>query len=755
MQVADVESRVRFGGPVQTNSGFDIGNLHFALTQLVQPTTDINGVVTGSLLFQTYRITNNGAANGDFELVRYYDGDLRFDGSRIDGGGRLVTTNGDEVLFETDSGGTSASTTFVGITGKGGTVPATDRYQILNYSQLETNLQNGAALADTIRNDANGDGSVDAGQEYDVTLGLRNVFSIAPGATSIYTTHTIFGSGIPANIVPPNQPPVATANSGTSSQGAPVTIDVVSNDSDPDGVLDYSTVQIASAPANGTAVSLGNGLVTYTPNVGFSGTDTFTYTVADNQGAVSNAATVTITVTAADTAGDLLLGTNGDDTLIGSLGNDTLNGGAGNDLLLGGGGNDSLLGGAGNDTLDGQAGDDTLDGQGGNDLLIGSDGNDTFVLGNNAGGDDTVTGGEGFNQIVVNGTNGADTLIVGQSSGRITVTRGGATIVADTNMSVQGVTVNALGGNDTVTIQDLSAIACPVLVIVNGGDGNDLITGQGATIGVVRLLLNGDAGADTIIGTEGNDSINGGTGNDAVNGRAGNDIITGGLGDDILAGGLGNDTVNGGDGNDSLTGQEGDDSLSGGDGNDTLRGFSGNDTLAGQVGDDLLNGMDGDDSILGGVGQDSISGGAGNDTIDGGRNDDSINGNSGNDNIRGDHGNDYINAGTESDTVNGGDGNDTIIASDGQDLLAGNDGDDVINAGGGNDTVMGGDGNDSILGGGGNDVILGGDGDDVIDGQGGTDTIAGNQGIDSIADPAAEIDEHYQLSAIILAQLNG
>ena len=41
------------------------------------------------------------------------------------------------------------------------------------------------------------------------------------------------------------------------------------------------------------------GVISYTPNAGFLGTDSFTYTVADNLGAISNAATVTVNVQAA------------------------------------------------------------------------------------------------------------------------------------------------------------------------------------------------------------------------------------------------------------------------------------------------------------------------------------------------------------------------------------------------------------------------------------------------------------------------
>jgi len=57
-----------------------------------------------------------------------------------------------------------------------------------------------------------------------------------------------------------------------------------------------ASVNIASNPANGTAVADANGRVTYTPSSSFQGVNTFQYTVRDNTGAISNAATVTITV---------------------------------------------------------------------------------------------------------------------------------------------------------------------------------------------------------------------------------------------------------------------------------------------------------------------------------------------------------------------------------------------------------------------------------------------------------------------------
>jgi hypothetical protein len=66
------------------------------------------------------------------------------------------------------------------------------------------------------------------------------------------------------------------------------------NDTDPDG--DTVAIVEVSQPANGEAHADYGGTITYTPSAGFTGTDTFTYTVVDGTGARGQA-TVTVTVT--------------------------------------------------------------------------------------------------------------------------------------------------------------------------------------------------------------------------------------------------------------------------------------------------------------------------------------------------------------------------------------------------------------------------------------------------------------------------
>src|SRR5690606_22940928 len=92
--------------------------------------------------------------------------------------------------------------------------------------------------------------------------------------------------------VPANEPPVAVADEAETDHDTPVSIDVLANDTDPDG--DTLTVDAVTTPANGTATHTSD-QVTYTPDPGFAGTDTFTYTITDGHGGFAQA-TVTVTV---------------------------------------------------------------------------------------------------------------------------------------------------------------------------------------------------------------------------------------------------------------------------------------------------------------------------------------------------------------------------------------------------------------------------------------------------------------------------
>ena len=99
-----------------------------------------------------------------------------------------------------------------------------------------------------------------------------------------------------------NQPPVAHADSIQTTVGKAVTIDVLANDSDPDG--DTLTLLDIEIPDNGEAESLDDGRIVFTPNADFTGTETFTYTVTDGNGGTDNA-TVSVSVRAESSSSDV------------------------------------------------------------------------------------------------------------------------------------------------------------------------------------------------------------------------------------------------------------------------------------------------------------------------------------------------------------------------------------------------------------------------------------------------------------------
>jgi ELWxxDGT repeat protein len=101
-----------------------------------------------------------------------------------------------------------------------------------------------------------------------------------------------------------NEAPVAQPDSATTTAPNGVTIDVLANDSDPDGTLTRGYLRIETQPANGTVVVEGvNRTARYTPAAGFTGVDTFRYVAADTQGRGSASVAVTVTVSAAPSGG--------------------------------------------------------------------------------------------------------------------------------------------------------------------------------------------------------------------------------------------------------------------------------------------------------------------------------------------------------------------------------------------------------------------------------------------------------------------
>ncbi len=175
---------------------------------------------------------------------------------------------------------------------------------------------------------------------------------------------------------PVNEAPIAVDDDIFLSEGGDeLTIlqsSLLENDSDPDG--DTLTVVSVTDGANGTVGFDADGNIVYTPNAGFQGEDSFTYTISD--GELTSTATAQLRVD--DPFSGWRQGTEGNDFLFGNFFRpNEIFGRAGNDYIFGGFRGDYLAGGDGNDRVFGLFGNDHLWGNGGDDKLYGGFGTDT------------------------------------------------------------------------------------------------------------------------------------------------------------------------------------------------------------------------------------------------------------------------------------------------------------------------------------------------------------------------------------------
>ena len=95
-----------------------------------------------------------------------------------------------------------------------------------------------------------------------------------------------------------NVGPDAIDDNSSTEEDTPITIDVLSNDSDPD--QDPLQITNVADPLNGTA-TIQNGKILYVPDAGFVGNEAFAYTISDGNSG-EDTATVSVTVSAANNA---------------------------------------------------------------------------------------------------------------------------------------------------------------------------------------------------------------------------------------------------------------------------------------------------------------------------------------------------------------------------------------------------------------------------------------------------------------------
>ena len=334
------------------------------------------------------------------------DGDTLTVSSVTQGAAGSVQINADNTVTYTPDAGAAGTDSFTYIItdGNGGqeTANVTVTIEAENESPLavdDTASTAGetAVTIDVLANDTDGDGdtltvsSVTQGTAGSVQINTDNTVTYTPDAGAAGTdsfTYTITdGNGgqetanVTVTIEAENESPLAVDDTASTAGETAVTIDVLANDTDGDG--DTLTVSSVTQGAAGSVQINTDNTITYTPDAGAAGTDSFTYTITDGNGG-QETATVTLTVS----NGEIVTGSAESDTLYGDDGNDTVYGYGGNDILYGDTpGDDAVIG---NDVLYGGDGDDFLYGGQGNDVLYGENGDDRLVGGQ---GDDTLDGG--------------------------------------------------------------------------------------------------------------------------------------------------------------------------------------------------------------------------------------------------------------------------------------------------------------------------------------------------------------------------
>jgi hypothetical protein len=126
------------------------------------------------------------------------------------------------------------------------------------------------------------------------------------GAPSVDLDHSpqVTNFTVSPTLIPlptPAPAPTAQDDSLTVSAGSSATVDVAANDSASQSSLDLTSVTLVTQPTLGTVTVNGDGTVTYTSTGTTAGTDSFQYTIKNAAGVVSNIATVSVTITSADT----------------------------------------------------------------------------------------------------------------------------------------------------------------------------------------------------------------------------------------------------------------------------------------------------------------------------------------------------------------------------------------------------------------------------------------------------------------------
>lgn len=443
--------------------------------------------------------------------------------------------------------------------------------------------------------------------------------------------------------------PIANDDTLTALNTGPIIIAILANDTDPDGdPLNPDSITMTAGNAFGTLeIDYINGLLIYTPDAGFIGTEVFNYVMTDINGDLSNEATVTLHVVDVlpdpepepDEKDDLILIAPSENELAKltlrkqgeslEIVNDRDGG-----VLLSHDASDinslSIL------AADGRAMQFTIDFAFGGSFALPAG---LSITGGTIGKEDSL---------ILRATSGEDELLIEGATASLNG-------LAITTQNIEHLRAHTGHGNDHIAFTGAVGFASIFIEDSAGNDRYDLATTsteiasksrEKVKHGNLRIhdkqgddlyVVTATAGSYDIDDNKGSNEINFSLADSAVRFsaldmsnqniglgslRLSTDMritsIVGSAFNDVLTAGFSNCTLDGQAGSDTLIAILGKNILLGGEGNDILLGGLGDDALVGGDGDDQLFGSFGDDVLIGGLGSDKLDGGFGDDLLIGG-----------------------------------------------------------------------------------------------------------------------------------------
>ncbi|MCA1053051.1 tandem-95 repeat protein, partial [Priestia aryabhattai] len=268
--------------PITSNVSFTIAEDSTLINQVVAVDPDGN-----PLTFSLQTAPGNGVAVVNADGTFSYQPNLNFNG-----------TDQFTVLVSDGQGGTAVSTVTVIVT------PVNDAPTVPNYTfstqedspvvgavvgtdvdgnPLSYQLQNGPTNGIAAVN-ADGTFSYQPNLNFNGTDQFTVLVSDGQGGTAVST--------VTINVIPVNDPPITADLAFTINEDTPLTNQIPAFDPDGDPL---TFTLLNPPPSNGSVVLGANGVFTYTPNLNYTGMDTFGVLVSDDKGGTS-LSTVTLTI---------------------------------------------------------------------------------------------------------------------------------------------------------------------------------------------------------------------------------------------------------------------------------------------------------------------------------------------------------------------------------------------------------------------------------------------------------------------------